>query len=166
MKFYQDLLVVTAVQLIHCIYLYSKKLGLSASLIDVSKKINSGKVYEIIKKILKKNQKKQLKILILGATFRKLSRLRNSGSLDIVKELNNNKIVPYLHDPYLTDAQNNLLNNINFKRIRNLKPKNYDFIMIYVAHNIYKKIGRDKIKKLSLKDDCKIIDLKSFSKDK
>ena len=39
--------------------------------------------------------------------------------------------------------------------------------MICVAHNIYKKIGRDKIKKLSLKDDCKIIDLKSlFPKDK
>ena len=145
-----------------------KKLGLSASLIDVSKKINSGKVYEIIKKILKKNQKKQLKILILGATFKEnCPDFRNSGSLDIVKELNNNKIVPYLHDPYLTDAQNNLLNNINFKRIRNLKPKNYDFIMICVAHNIYKKIGRDKIKKLSLKDDCKIIDLKSlFPKDK
>ena len=145
-----------------------KKLGLSASLIDVSKKINSGKVYEIIKKILKKNRKKQLKILILGATFKEnCPDFRNSGSLDIVKELNNNKIVPYLHDPYLTDAQNNLLNNINFKRIRNLKPKNYDFIMICVAHNIYKKIGRDKIKKLSLKDDCKIIDLKSlFPKDK
>lgn len=141
---------------------------MSASLIDVSKKINSGKVYEIIKKILKKNQKKQLKILILGATFKEnCPDFRNSGSLDIVKELNNNKIVPYLHDPYLTDAQNNLLNNINFKRIRNLKPKNYDFIMICVAHNIYKKIGRDKIKKLSLKDDCKIIDLKSlFPKDK
>lgn len=143
-----------------------KKIGISSLLIDASNKINNKKIFEITDKILRDN-KNSFKILILGATFKEnCPDFRNSGSLSIIKLLNKKKIVPYLHDPYMSDLNKKLFSTYKFKEINKLKPYRYDCILISVGHKIYKKIGIKKIRRLSSNKDCKIYDLKSiFSKE-
>ena len=145
-----------------------KKLGLSSSLVDVSKKINDKKINEVTNYIIKENRNKKLKILLLGATFKEnCPDFRNSGALSIIKSLNIKKIIPDLHDPYMKYFNRSELDNYKFKKIINIKPKNYDCIVISVAHKIYKDLNYTKIKKFSLKKSCRIYDLKSiFPKDK
>ncbi len=139
-----------------------KKIGISSSLIDVSQKINNKKIFEIINQILKDN-KNRFKILILGATFKEnCPDFRNSGSLNIIKLFNKKKIVPYLHDPYMSDFNKKLFSNYNFNKVNKLKPFKYDCILISVGHDIYKKLGIKKIRKLSSNKECKIYDMKSI----
>ena len=70
-----------------------KKLGLSSSLVDVSKKINDKKINEVTNYIIKENRNKKLKILLLGATFKEnCPDFRNSGALSIIKSLNIKKL--------------------------------------------------------------------------
>tara|TARA_A100001015_G_scaffold313966_1_gene422432 strand:+ start:1280 stop:2569 length:1290 start_codon:yes stop_codon:yes gene_type:complete len=140
------------------------KFGLSSSLIDTSNKINNGKVQEIVDEILE-NSKKKIKILILGATFKEnCPDFRNSGTLSIIKSLNKKKIIPHLHDPYMSISKDKIFSKYKFNQVLNLKPLKYDSIMISVSHDIYKRLGINKIKKLSKKKNCKIIDLKSIFK--
>ncbi len=141
-----------------------RKLGLSSKLINISEKINNNK-HKQVAKIIKNNLEtlKKKKILILGATFKEnCPDIRNSGSLDLIKALNKEGNTPNLHDPYFNKKLINKKENLKFKYIYNLKPLNYDCIIIAVGHDYYKKLGIDKIKRISKNKKCFILDLKSL----
>ena len=168
MKFYPGLVGghCVAVDPLYLSYI-QKNLGLSSSLISAAHKINDGKVNEIVNTVLKYENRglNKIKILILGATFKEnCPDFRNSGTLKIIKQLNKYKIIPDLHDPYIT-KKNKIFFEYKFNQISKLKSSKYNIILVGVGHKMYKNLGINKIKKLSIKKDCKIIDLKSiFSK--
>jgi len=124
---------------------------------------------EVINELKKKlNNLTNKKVLILGATFKEnCPDLRNSGVIKLLESLNKNKVKLYVHDPFI--KKNILKNETNSKytMINKLQTSNYDCVIIAVAHSYYKKIGLNKIKKISNKKSCLFFDLKSiFSKDR
>ena len=169
MKFYPGLVGghCVAVDPLYLSYIQNS-LGLSSSLISVAHKINNGKANEIVETVLKykKRDSNKIKILILGATFKEnCPDFRNSGILKIIKEFNKLKIIPDLHDPYIINKKDKIFFEYKFNQISKLKSSKYNIILVGVGHEMYKKLGINKIKKLSIKKNCKIIDLKSiFSK--
>lgn len=165
MKFYPGLVGghCVAVDPLYLSYI-QKNLGLSSSLISAAHKINDGKVNEIVNTVLKYENRglNKIKILILGATFKEnCPDFRNSGTLKIIKQLNKYKIIPDLHDPYIT-KKNKIFFEYKFNQILKLKQSKYNIILVGVGHDMYIKLGVNKIKKLSIKKDCKIVDLKSI----
>lgn len=143
-----------------------KSLNLSSSFIKIADKINSNKYLEVASKLklaFKKISNK--KILILGLTFKEnCPDLRNSGTMDLVRALNNIKLKPDLHDPFV--EKNELRNNFKYKFnfLKKIKRSNYDCIILSVAHDFYKNMKINKLKQISTKADCIIFDLKSIYK--
>ena len=139
------------------------KFGLSSSLVNISKEINNNKIKEIVKNIVRENKNKKLKILLLGATFKEnCPDFRNSGSLSIIKSLNLKKIIPDLHDPYLRHFNSKTFDNYKFKKIIKIKPRNYDYIVISVAHKMYK-IELKKLEIFQIRNLVKFMTLKAYS---
>ena len=132
-------------------------------------KINQNKGFEILDKLNASFKNlKQKKILILGFTFKEnCPDLRNSGTINLMEILCKKKIKLNIHDPFVKKEELKKEIKKNYNIIKNLKPSNYDCIIIAVGHTFYKKMGINKIKKLSNKKNCLLFDLKSlFKKDK
>lgn len=114
----------------------------------------------IIKFIKKKNLKiKKSRILILGATFKEnCNDTRNSKVFDLIKNFQSIDCKIDLFDPWID------YRNIKFPKIRfinKLINQKYDYIILCVAHNIFKKFTSKKFKTLSKKNTL-IFDLKNF----
>ncbi len=146
-----------------------KKLKIKSFLINAADRINETKHLEVIYELKKRlNNLKDKKILILGATFKEnCPDIRNSGVIKLLKSFNKLKIKPYVHDPFI---RTNILKSETKSKyflINELKPKNYDCVIIAVPHSYYKKMGLKKIKKISNKRNCLYFDLKSiFNREK
>ena len=146
-----------------------KQMKTSSFLITAADKINQNKYFEILNKLkLSFKNLKQKKILILGFTFKEnCPDLRNSGTINLMKVLHKKKIKLDIHDPYVKKDELKKKTKKDYNIITNLEPSNYDCIIIAVGHRFYKKMGINKIKKLSNKKSCLFYDLKSlFKKDK
>jgi len=146
-----------------------KQMKTSSFLITAADKINQNKGFEILDKLNASFKNlKQKKILILGFTFKEnCPDLRNSGTINLMEILCKKKIKLNIHDPFVKKEELKKEIKKNYNIIKNLKPSNYDCIIIAVGHTFYKKMGINKIKKLSNKKDCLLFDLKSlFKKDK
>ena len=142
-----------------------KSLGLSSRLIDEADRINSSKHFELVNEIKRISNQKKIKLLILGLTFKEnCPDLRNSGSLNLIKKLNSIKIIPYIHDPYFDEDNQNDLRKLKFKFLKKIKQSDYNCIILAVPHDHYKKIGIKKIKQFSTVKNCLIFDLKSVFK--
>ena len=146
-----------------------KKLKIRSYLVDAADKINETKHLEVINQLkIKLSNLRNKKILILGATFKEnCPDLRNSGVIKLLESLNKKKAKLFIHDPFI--KKNTLKNETKskFVTLNRLQSSDYDCVIIAVAHSYYKKIGLDKIKKISSKKSCLFFDLKSiFSKDK
>lgn len=146
-----------------------KKLKIKSYLVDAADKINETKHLEVINQLkIKLSNLRNKKILILGATFKEnCPDLRNSGVIKLLESLNKKKAKLFIHDPFI--KKNTLKNETKskFMTLNRLRSSDYDCVIIAVAHSYYKKIGLDKIKKISSKKSCLFFDLKSiFSKDK
>ncbi|MDA9201110.1 nucleotide sugar dehydrogenase [Candidatus Pelagibacter ubique] len=146
-----------------------KQMKTSSFLITAADKINQNKGFEILDKLNASFKNlKQKKILILGFTFKEnCPDLRNSGTINLMEILCKKKIKLNIHDPFVKKEELKKEIKKNYNIIKNLKPSNYDCIIIAVGHTFYKKMGINKIKKLSNKKNCLLFDLKSlFKKDK
>ena len=146
-----------------------KQIKTSSFLITAADKVNQNKCFEILDKLNASFKNlKQKKILILGFTFKEnCPDLRNSGTINLMEILCKKKIKLNIHDPFVKKEELKKEIKKNYNIIKNLKPSNYDCIIIAVGHTFYKKMGINKIKKLSNKKDCLLFDLKSlFKKDK
>ena len=144
----------------------AKMLGYNPKLILAGRNINDKMGKIIVDKILskikeKKILKEKIKVLILGLTFKEnCSDIRNSKVFDIVNKFKKkNCFLVHVYDP-LVNKRLFINNNKNFFLIKNLKNNYYDVIILAVAHNIFKKYGPKKIKKLGKKNSI-FFDVKS-----
>ena len=130
----------------HCLpvdpYYFSylaKKTNTSTDIILAGRKVNNGMVNFTIKEIKKYifNLRKNSKVLILGATYKKnVPDIRNSLALKIYKKLSKIKKVRfYSYDPVINDKdalENQIINN-------NLSLKKYNYFILLVDHDSIKK---------------------------
>jgi UDP-N-acetyl-D-galactosamine dehydrogenase len=142
----------------------SKELKYNPKVILSGRKINDNMGVYVAQKLiqlLKKRKKKPEKcsILILGAAFKEnCADIRNSRIFDTVKYLGKKGSKVYVYDPliplnFLKKKTNNILKKFNTRSF-------YDAVIISVGHEIFLKMGIQKIKK-SIKQDGLILDLKS-----
>lgn len=145
----------------------SKFYRLNPDIINTSHKINSTVPNYIVSSLSKLVTKKVPKVLILGATFKEnCSDTRNSGVIKVIQLLNKKKIKPTVFDPNVNLGLNNET-NCRFEFVKKIYKSKYDVIIILVAHDIFKKMGLQKIKNLSSNKNCFVMDIKSiFPKNK
>ena len=107
---------------------------------------------------------KKCKVVILGLTFKEnCPDIRNSKVNDIVKQLNSYGINPVVVDPLASvkDAEHEY--GISLTKMDDVK--NADCVIIAVAHDEYKKMGLNEIKRLyRTSNDCEkvLIDVKGL----
>jgi UDP-N-acetyl-D-galactosamine dehydrogenase len=154
----------------HCIgvdpyYLTYKaeQIGYSPKIILAGRKLNDNMGAYVVSQLKTEMRKKSInikksKVLIMGLTFKEnCPDLRNSGTINIIKELKKNKCKFDLYDPWA--------NNFEVKKIYKIKPKKkliqntYDAILLTVAHHEFKKMNFENLIKLCKKNHV-IYDLK------
>jgi len=154
----------------HCIgvdpyYLTYKaeQIGYSPKIILAGRKLNDNMGAYVVSQLKTEMRKKSIdikksKVLIMGLTFKEnCPDLRNSGAVNIIKELKKNNCKFDLYDPWA--------NNYEVKKIYKIKPKKkliqntYDAILLTVAHDEFKKMNFENLIKLCKKNHI-IYDLK------
>lgn len=154
----------------HCIgvdpyYLTFKaeQIGYSPKIILAGRKLNDNMGAYVVSQLKTEMRKKSIdikksKVLIMGLTFKEnCPDLRNSGAVNIIKELKKNNCKFDLYDPWA--------NNFEVKKIYKTKPKKkliqntYDAILLTVAHHEFKKMNFENLIKLCKKNHV-IYDLK------
>ncbi len=129
----------------------SKQLGYEPKVILSGREVNdkigkfiADKSLKIIQK--KHNSNENIDILIMGLTFKEnCPDIRNSQVPVIIDRLKENKINVSVYDPYVD--KDNALNTLGISLIND--PQKYDGIIIAVAHDKFKNINFDKLKKNS-----------------
>ena len=138
---------------------YSPKIILAGR--ELNDKMGSYVASVLIKKMEKKNiQIKGAKILIMGLTFKEnCPDIRNSGVQSIITELNKFECNLDLQDPYVDREEIKKIYNIY--PITDMSQNTYDAVVIAVAHNEFKAVKLNQIKKLCKKNHI-IFDLKNL----
>jgi len=140
----------------------SKKLGVNADIINVSRKINDNMSNFIVEKTIKILNKKKINItnsniLILGYTFKEnCADTRNTKVKDIISQFIKKKINVEIFDPYVE-------NNHDFNFIENpfFNKKKYDCIIAAVSHDHFKNYKVDDFIKIS-KGKLVLLDIKGM----
>ncbi len=142
----------------------AKKLGINPKVILAGRKVNDEMSNYFSKYFLKnlklKNQNKNPKILILGATFKEnISDIRNSKILDVGKILKKKGCKVHFFDPHIKKLPK------SFQLIDHLKFNYYDAIIIGVSHKKFKDLGLRRIRKFAKKNNHLIFDLQNLFKE-
>jgi UDP-N-acetyl-D-galactosamine dehydrogenase len=143
----------------HCIgvdpyYLTHKaqSVGYHPEMILAGRRLNDGMgayvVSQLVKKMLHKRiQVEGANVLIMGLTFKEnCPDLRNTKIVDIVSELKEYNINVDITDPWCSSEQAE--HEYNLSLIEKPKTDHYDAIILAVAHNQFKLMGVDEIRKL------------------
>lgn len=120
-----------------------------------------------VKEMIKVGQApKKSKVVILGLTFKEnCPDTRNSKVDDIIKRLNEYGIEPEVVDPWASERD--AMHEYGVKLTALDKVKDADCVIVAVAHNEFKALGLDEIKKLykkSADDEKVLIDVKGIYK--
>ncbi len=120
-----------------------------------------------VKKMIEAGQApKKSKVVILGLTFKEnCPDTRNSKVDDIIKELNTYDINPIIVDPWANEGDAMREYGITLNNLQDVKDANC--IIVAVAHNEFKALKLDDIKKLfadSADDEKVLIDVKGLYK--
>ena len=120
-----------------------------------------------VKEMIKVGQApKKSKVVILGLTFKEnCPDTRNSKVDDIIKRLNEYDIEPEVVDPWASERD--AMHEYGVKLTALDKVKDADCVIVAVAHNEFKALGLDEIKKLykkSAADEKDLIDVKGIYK--
>ena len=144
----------------------SEEMGHLSELILASRRVNDGMAKFIAENIIKKlifsgKKVKDAKILILGLTFKEnVPDLRNSKVFDIIKELTSYGMKVYAKDPYASLEEIKREYGIDIDTNEN--NDRVDAILFAVAHNEYKKITPEQIKKILKEDSNLVFDIKQI----
>lgn len=144
----------------------SKSLGYLPKLMTTSREVNESLPYFLfdkIKKIIKKNNKrpKKFKILILGLTFKENCRdIRNSKIFILIKLLKRIQVNLTLNDPYALKEEVLKIYNENATNWNDISSF-YDMIILVNPHKYYLELGLKKIL-TKLKFRGYFLDIKSF----
>jgi len=155
----------------HCIgvdpyYLTYKaqSIGYNPEVILSGRRINDGMgeyvVSQLIKKMIKnKQQVDGSKVLLMGLTFKEnCPDLRNTKVIDIISELKEYNINVDIYDPWVSKEE--AIEEYGLTLI-NKPAKDYEAVIVAVAHNEFIELGADGVRKL-LKKDGLLYDLKSL----
>lgn len=143
----------------------SKKLHFNPKLMELSREINESLKDFIIKNIIylmveNEIQIKGSNILVMGITFKEnCNDIRNSKVVDVLNELDNLGVNLTVYDPHAD--KNDVKREYGIDLVENYHEKKYDLIFFAVAHDEFKNMSLDKIKKL-FAGNIIIIDLKSI----
>lgn len=154
----------------HCIgvdpyYLTHKaqSVGYHPEMILAGRRLNDGMgeyvVTQLVKNMLKKRiQVEGANVLVLGFTFKEnCPDLRNTRVIDIVEELGDYNINVDVVDPWCSSEE--ALYEYNLKIESEAKSGHYDAIILAVAHNEFKELGAESIRKFG-KQEHVLYDLK------
>ncbi|RKM57895.1 nucleotide sugar dehydrogenase [Butyrivibrio sp. CB08] len=120
-----------------------------------------------IRKMIKAGQApKKSKVVILGLTFKEnCPDTRNSKVSDIINELGRFRIRPLVVDPWANERD--AMNEYGVELTKLEDVKDADCVIVAVAHNEFKELGLDKVKKLyrdGADDEKVLIDVKGIYK--
>jgi UDP-N-acetyl-D-galactosamine dehydrogenase len=154
----------------HCIgvdpyYLTHKaqSVGYHPEMILAGRRLNDGMgayvISQLVKHMLHKRiQVEDANVLVMGLTFKEnCPDLRNTKIVDIVSELKEYNINVDITDPWCSDEE--AKHEYNLRLTQEPKIGYYDAIILAVAHNEFKALGVDEIRKLG-KDNHVLYDLK------
>ena len=155
----------------HCIsvdpyYLLHKsvKMGYDPLVIASGRRINDRMpafiAKELVQALLKADKNpKQSKVLVLGVTFKEnVADIRNSKVVDVVRELMDYGVNVQLYDPYA--SPNEIAHEYKLTMIEEI-GKEYDAIVVAVAHKKFEAFTLDTFRQLS-KNDLLLFDLKGL----
>jgi len=157
----------------HCIsvdpyYLLHKsvKMGYDPQVIASGRRINDLMpafiAKELVQHLLKADKNpKASKVLVLGVTFKEnVADIRNSKVVDVVRELMDFGVNVHLYDP--NASPNEVAHEYGLTMVEGI-GKNYDAIVVAVAHDEFKKKSLDDFRTFS-KDNLLLFDLKAIYK--
>jgi len=145
----------------------AKKIGYHPKIILAGRELNDNMGNYVASELLKKMETKNIqiegaKILIMGLTFKEnCPDYRNSGVESVITKLKKFQCDIDLHDPYVN--KEDVMKIYDIYPNSNLKKNTYDAIIIAVAHEKFKIIGLENIKKFCKKKNV-IFDLKDLFK--
>ena len=155
----------------HCIsvdpyYLLHKsvKMGYDPLVIASGRRINDRMpafiAKELVQALLKADKNpKRSKVLVLGVTFKEnVSDIRNSKVVDVVRELMDFGVNVQLYDPYA--SPNEIAHEYGLTMVDTV-GKDYDAVIVAVAHKEFTSFTLDKFRELS-KDALLLFDLKGL----
>ncbi len=140
---------------------YSPKVILAGR--NINNKMGSYIVTRLIDKFKEKNMiKRRIKVLIMGLTFKEdCHDIRNSGSINILKNLKKNLFYADIYDPWADKKDAYKYYNIRLKE--KIEARTYDAVIVSVGHKIFQKMGIKKIKSFCKKKNI-IFDVKRIFK--
>lgn len=149
----------------------AEKLGYHSQIILNGRIVNDGMGAYVadaaVRKMIEAGQApKKSKVLILGLTFKEnCPDTRNSKVNDIIKRLNTYEIIPIVVDPWASAEDAKREYGVELAEISDVHE--VDCIIVAVAHDEFKKLGIDELKKLyrMSKDEEKVfLDVKGLYK--
>ncbi len=151
----------------------SKSIGYNPKIVLSGRSINNYMPKYVIKNLLTGMKNKNISInnarlLILGLTFKEnCPDTRNSKIFEIISTLSKKNINIHVYDPWV---KKNIVEEKGFKLIKKLTNFRYDAVLYAVAHNQFKKISFNFLKKICKKQfflydlknhfDVKSVDMK------
>ncbi|MFA6012014.1 MAG: Vi polysaccharide biosynthesis UDP-N-acetylglucosamine C-6 dehydrogenase TviB [Desulfobacteraceae bacterium] len=143
----------------HCIgvdpyYLTHKaqEIGYHPEVILAGRRINDGMGEYVVSCVVKEMIKKRIhvegaKVLIMGLTFKEnCPDLRNTRVVDMVRELHEFNALVDVYDPWVNSEE--AYHEYGIRPILNLENDGYDAVILAVAHDQFKAMGTEAIRKL------------------
>lgn len=154
----------------HCIgvdpyYLTHKaqSVGYHPEMILAGRRLNDGMGAYVVSQLVKKMLKKRIhvegaNVLVMGFTFKEnCPDLRNTRVIDIVEELGEYNINVDVVDPWCSSEEAHHEYGLSLEQ--EARENHYDAIILAVAHNEFKLLGHDEIRKFG-KEEHVLYDLK------
>ena len=143
----------------HCIgvdpyYLANKaqRSGYFPELIVASRRINDGMGEVVSAEVIRLMNQKRIhvvdaNILVLGLAFKEnCPDLRNTKVVSIVRDLEASNAYVDVHDPWVDPEE--AKKELGFELMSELRDRHYDAVIIAVAHEQFREMGIDRIRKL------------------
>lgn len=141
----------------------AEQAGHHPQIISASRRINDNMGTVIANNVMRLMTQKRIhivdaKILVLGLAFKEnCPDLRNTRVVDVINELQNCNTLVDVYDPWV--SKEDAKREFNLDLISTLPDKNYDAIIIAVAHDEFKAMSIDQLKQLA-KNDHVLYDIK------
>ncbi|MEE9337047.1 MAG: UDP binding domain-containing protein, partial [Methylococcaceae bacterium] len=132
-------------------------------IILAGRRLNDGMAAYVASQLVKEMMSKEIEVkganvLVMGLTFKEnCPDLRNTKVIDVIHELQDYKLNVDVYDPWIDKEE--AKHEYNISPIEAPKEKYYDAVLLAVAHNEFKEMGKAGISKLC-KTDSIIYDLK------
>lgn len=154
----------------HCIgvdpyYLTHKAqaVGYHPEMILAGRRINDGMGAYVVQRVVKLMTTKRIhvaqsNVLIMGITFKEnCPDIRNTRVVDMIEELRGYSANVDVYDTWADPTETR--NDLGIDLIENLQPGSYDAVILAVAHDSFKQMGGESIRKLG-KSDTVVFDVK------